>query len=479
MIRSKLFTKMVVTYFCILISTLTMLGVLLSFLLNNYLIYNKQMEMLVKATNISTLVKPYLVEKRDPGELVSLLNLADKKLGTEIWVIDRSGGVIAASADLKYHEGDLVTPADITDLQEGRVSIRQGKSPVYNETVLWVIVPVQPENSTVIGGIIMYSPIMGITQTMAKVRNLFIYSAIVSTIFSTIVVYFLSKYVTGPLQEINRIAKQLACGKLTQRVKIKQDDEIGDLAVSFNDMADQIEKQEKMRRDFVADVSHELRSPLTNIQGFIEALMDGKDKTLEDRARYLGILHMETLRLTRLVNELLDLSKLEAGRQPLDRRPVDILDVINSSLSKAEPAAQDKNVSLALEISGGQGRQQPMVLATHDRLEQVMTNLLDNAVRYSPAGSSVTVTVAVTEPNDTVDVTVADHGKGIPPEEIPLIWERFYKVDKARSRDTGGTGLGLAIVRKIIESLGGQVRVTSEAGKGTAIGFSLPVYKPE
>ncbi|MHB9095164.1 MAG: histidine kinase dimerization/phospho-acceptor domain-containing protein, partial [Eubacteriales bacterium] len=320
MIRSRLFTKMVVTYFCIIMSTLTMLGVLLSFLLNNYLIYNKQMEMLVKSTDISNLVKVFLVEKRDPGELVALLNLADKKLGTEIWVIDRTGGVIADSADQKMHEGDLVEPSDITDLQQGKVSIRRGKSPVYNETVLWVIVPVH-DNGGVIGGVIMYSPILGITQTMIKVRNLFIYSAVVSIMFSTVVVYFLSKYVTGPLQDMNRVAKQLACGNLTERVNIKQGDEIGDLGEAFNQMAGQIEKQEKMRRDFVADVSHELRSPLTNVQGYIEAMIDGKDRTSEDRSRYLGILHKETLRLTRLVNDLLDLSRLESGILPIEKRP--------------------------------------------------------------------------------------------------------------------------------------------------------------
>ncbi len=468
MIRSRLFTKMVVTYFCIIMSTLTMLGVLLSFLLNNYLIYNKQMEMLVKSTDISNLVKVFLVEKRDPGELVALLNLADKKLGTEIWVIDRTGGVIAASADQKMHEGDLVEPSDITDLQQGKVSIRRGKSPVYNETVLWVIVPVQ-DNGGVIGGVIMYSPILGITQTMIKVRNLFIYSAVVSIMFSTVVVYFLSKYVTGPLQDMNRVAKQLACGNLTERVNIKQGDEIGDLGEAFNNMADQIEKQEKMRRDFVADVSHELRSPLTNVQGFIEAMIDGKDRTSEDRSRYLGILHKETLRLTRLVNDLLDLSRLESGILPIEKRPVDITEVIKNTITKLKPALQDKGVNV---VEGGTDRE-IVVQANHDRVEQVMSNLLDNAVRYSPAGGNITVSVV--EHLGMVEVTVVDEGEGIPAEELSLIWERFYKVDKARSRETGGTGLGLAIVRQIIESLGGEVKAASEVGRGTKIGFLLPV----
>lgn len=472
MFKSKLFLKMIVTYFCIIISTLTMLGVLLSFLLNNYLVYNKQMEMLVKSSDISELVRPFLVEKRDPAYLVDLLNRADKKLGTEIWVIDPRGGVIAASADQKMHEGDLIAQEDILELQQGKVSIRQGNSPVYNETVLWVIEPVE-NNNRVIGGVIVYSPIIGITQTMIKVRNLFLYSAVVSLIFSTVVVYFLSKYVTGPLQDMNRVAQQLACGKLTERVNIKQADEIGDLAKAFNYMAGQIEKQEKMRRDFVADVSHELRSPLTNIQGFIEAMMDGKDKTVEDRSRYLGIIHKETLRVSRLVIELLDLARFDAGTVVSDRKPMDILDVVSNSINKVNPFLQEKNLSLVLNKP--EPYQPLMVNANQDRIEQVITNLLDNAIRYAPTASQIQINVRLE--NGNVAVTVADQGDGIIAEDIPLIWERFYKVDKSRSRGEGGTGLGLAIVKKIVESFGGQVRVASERGQGTEIGFDLPVLE--
>lgn len=470
MFNSKLFLKMIVTYFCIIISTLTMLGVLLSFLLNNYLIYNKQMEMLVKSSDISELVRPFLIEKRDPAVLVDLLNRADKKLGTEIWVIDPRGRVIAASADQKLHEGDLIAKADILALQQGQVSIRQGNSPVYNEKVLWVIEPVE-DNKRVIGGVIFFSPIMGIAQTMTKVRNLFIYSAVVSILFSTVVVYLLSKYVTGPLGDINQVAQLLARGRLTERVNIKQKDEIGDLAEAFNYMAEQIENQEKMRRDFVADVSHELRSPLTNIQGFIEAMIDGKDKTVEDRSRYLGILHKETLRLSRLVNELLELARFDAGAVANNRKPMDIIEVVGGSVNKVNHFLQEKNLSLVL--NNPDTEQPVMVNANRDSIEQVITNLLDNAIRYAPAGSRIQINVRQT--NGSVAVTVADQGDGIPAEDLPLIWERFYKVDKSRSRAAGGTGLGLAIVKKIIESFGGQVRAASTRGQGTEVGFDLPV----
>ncbi|PKM81883.1 MAG: hypothetical protein CVU89_07625 [Firmicutes bacterium HGW-Firmicutes-14] len=470
MLKIKLFIKMVVTYFCIIISTLLMLGVLLSFLLNNYLIFNKQMEMLVKGRDIAQLIQPYLVQKRDPGELIRLLNRADKNLGTEIWVIDSRGYVIAAAADQEAHEGNLVDFEDIAEMQQNKVVIRQGKSRIYDEPVLWVITPVEASDR-IIGGVILYSPIMGITRTMTKVRNLFIYSALVSIIFSTLVVYYLSKYVTGPLREMNRVAKKLACGHLAERVTIQQGDEIGDLASSFNFMAAQIEKQEKMRRDFVADVSHELRSPLTNIQGFIEAMIDGKDKTTDDRSRYLGILYKETLRLTGLVNQLLDLSRLESGALQIEKKPVDIIDVIKSSLANSRPVLEEKGLAAVIN-----GPERVFVMGSCDRLGQVISNLLDNSARHSPQDGQITVNVA--EKHGVVEVLVKDEGEGIPAEELTLIWERFYKADKARTRDKGGTGLGLAIVKKIIESHNGRVKAASEEGKGAEIGFELPVSAP-
>ena len=467
MIKNRLFIKILVTYLCIIISTLAMLGVLLSFLLNNYFIYNKQMEMLVKANDINKLVKPFLVNKRDPGELIRLLNSADKNLGTEIWVIDPRGFVIAAAADQKSHEGNLIDSSDILEMQQGRVSIRQGTSKLYDETVLWVITPVQTDEQ-VIGGIIMYSPIIGITQMMNKVKNLFIYSAVVAILFSVIVVYFLSRYVTSPLQQMNRVTKQLASGDLGKRVSIKQGDEIGDLGESFNYMASQIQKQEKMRRDFLADISHELRSPLTNIQGFIEAMMDGKDKTPEHRKRYLGILHEETLRLARLVKELLDLSRIESGTVEIAREPIDIAAIIKDSVIKLNTTGSDKQTEVQTELPG----YEVIIRGNSDRLEQVMTNLLDNAFRFAPSGS--VITISLIDYKDNILVTVKDEGEGIPEDELPYIWERFYKIDKSRTRQNRGTGLGLAIVKHIITAMGGRVTANSCYGHGTEIGFILP-----
>ncbi len=468
MIKSRLFSKLMLTYIFVIAAVLTVLGLLLPFLLNNYFIYNKQTELIVKGNNIVELIKPLLLEKRDPAMLVNLLNSADRNMGAEVWVIDRTGSVITASADHLRHEGDTLEQKDIENLQRGQISVREGVSHFYNETVLSVVLPVK-NRGQVIGGVILYSPVIGIDLTMTKVQNLFIYSAVVSILFATLVAYFFSKSVSQPLQEMNRVAHRVAEGKFDVRVKARSNDEIGELGRSFNFMATQIEHHENMRREFVANVSHELRSPLTSMQGFIEAMLDGKDKTPVARKRYLDIVHDETMRLIRLVNELLDLSRIEAGIVRLKTEGLDLANIIEIVLKKHRPALMERNLQVIQKITS----QIPEVKGDADRIQQVMNNLLDNAIRFSANNGKIIITV--TNEADGVKISVEDQGQGIPAEELPYIWDRFYKVDKARTRETEGTGLGLAIARRIVEQHGGKVEAVSIPNMGSKFTFSIPL----
>lgn len=467
MIKVRLFTKLMLTYIAIIVAVLTVLGTLLPFLLNNYFIYNKQTDLIVKGNNIVNLIRPFLVEKKDPAMLINLLNSADRNMGAEVWVIDRKGAIITASADHLRHEGDTLEEKEIENLRLGKISVREGVSHFYNDTVLWVVLPVQ-NRGEVIGGVILYSPVMGITLTMAKVKNLFIYSAVVSIIFATLIAYFFSKSVSRPLQEMNYIAHQVADGKFDGRVDFRSNDEIGELGQSFNFMAAKIERHEKMRREFVANVSHELRSPLTSIQGFIEALMDGKDKTPEARKRYLEIVHHETMRLIRLVNELLDLSRVEAGTVKLKIEELELVGIIDRVLKKYRPVMEERSLRVIKKLPPVM----PGVKGDGDRIQQVLNNLLDNAIRYSQNSGEIVITVE--DEADSIKISIEDHGKGITVEELPYVWDRFYKVDKARSRNEEGTGLGLAIARQIVEQHGGKVEAVSVPQRGSKFSFSLP-----
>jgi two-component system phosphate regulon sensor histidine kinase PhoR len=224
-----------------------------------------------------------------------------------------------------------------------------------------------------------------------------------------------------------------------------------------------------MRTEFVANVSHELRTPLTAIQGYLETLLGGALDEPEDAHRFLEVVFRHTERLGRLLNDLTDLSNIELGKVSLQLESLVLASVVESVLDIIRPRAEAAEVLLEQAIPDAL----PPVLADNDRLEQILINLVDNAVKYSPRGARVLVSAEVLD-RETVQVAVVDSGVGIPAADLPRITERFYRVDKARSRALGGTGLGLAIVKHLVAAHGGQLRITSEVGRGTTVRFTLP-----
>ena len=242
----------------------------------------------------------------------------------------------------------------------------------------------------------------------------------------------------------------------------------GGAVVLFNDIT-QRKKLEDMRTEFVANVSHELRTPLTSIRGFLETLLEGK---VEDQAtirRFLEIINRETARLTRLIDDLLNLSKIEE-RQVVHRwQAVQLLDTVNKAIVMFQAQAKEQNLELVTELPA----ELPVVRGDPDMLAQVLINLVDNAVKFTPSGGRITIRAGASKENVRIDVE--DTGIGIPPENLPRIFERFYRVEKSRSRELGGIGVGLAIVKHIIRAHGGKTGVESVVGKGSKFTFTLPI----
>ncbi|KRT73811.1 MAG: Sensor protein [Candidatus Rokubacteria bacterium CSP1-6] len=235
----------------------------------------------------------------------------------------------------------------------------------------------------------------------------------------------------------------------------------------------ELRRLERVRTEFVANVSHELRTPLTAIRGYLETLLEGGLDEPDNGRRFLQIVFRHAERLGRLLDDLMDLSNIELGKVTLKREPTDLADVLEPVLAIVRPQAEAKRLAVAADLPPGL----PAVSADRDRLVQILLNLVDNAVKFTPEGGRVTVTASPRE--GMVEVVVADTGVGIPSTDLPRITERFYRVDKARSRELGGTGLGLAIVKHLVQAHGGELRIESELGKGTTVSFTLPTARVE
>ncbi len=235
----------------------------------------------------------------------------------------------------------------------------------------------------------------------------------------------------------------------------------------FHDIT-QLKQLERIRQDFVANVSHELRTPLASIKGYAETLIDGALEDGKNAREFVRIIHQDSERLSHLINDLLDLSKIESGKMKMSFLPVDLSGIVRRTAAVLEKQAVSRKIEMSWDIPSGL----PKVLADDTRLSQVFMNLLDNAIKYTPDGGSVKVSFHFRE--GAVRVDVSDTGMGIPEKDLPRIFERFYRVDKARSRELGGTGLGLSIVKHIVQAHGGQVFVASQLGQGSTFSFTLP-----
>ncbi|MDD5174484.1 MAG: ATP-binding protein [Candidatus Omnitrophica bacterium] len=250
-------------------------------------------------------------------------------------------------------------------------------------------------------------------------------------------------------------------------VPIIKDDVVEGAVFVFHDITE-LKRLEDIRKDFVANVSHELRTPISSIKGYAETLLDGKADNKDTVKEFLSIIYQDSNRLANLIDDLLDLSRIESGKMNMEFEPLEILPIVNRCINVLGKSARDKSLSIKLDIPADF----PKVLGDHKRLLQILLNLLDNAVKYTPENGSITVSAASNR--ETAQIDISDTGIGISERDLPRIFERFYRVDKARSRELGGTGLGLSIVKHIVQAHNGQVWVKSTLGRGSTFSFTIP-----
>lgn len=306
------------------------------------------------------------------------------------------------------------------------------------------------------------------TNFRAAVTESLLVSTTTALVSAIIVSLFVSRRVVTPIRQMMEASQRIAAGRYQERVEVVGTDELGQLAHSFNQMAATLEQTETMRRDLIANVAHELRTPLASIKGYMEGMIDGVLPAEPDT--YQQIYH-EADRLQRLVNDLQELSRVEAGAFELKRRPLAVAELVQQTAARLRPQFEEKGVSLTLDIPSDLS----IVQADKDRLDQVLLNLVGNALQYTPAGGTVTVT-AKTQTSAGLLISIHDTGVGISPEHLPHLFNRFYRVDKSRSRAGGGSGIGLTIAKHLIEAHGGHLWAESAGeGQGSTFSVSLPL----
>lgn len=299
-----------------------------------------------------------------------------------------------------------------------------------------------------------------------RVIWMILFTFLIAIVFAGIILWFMSKRITAPLREMSEIARHYAKGDFSRSVQYRSNDEIGQLAKSFNYMADELNDLETMRRQYISNVSHELRSPLTSIKGFIIAFMDG---TIPDHKQfyYYGLMKDETERMIKLVNDTLDMNQLEEGHLHINRTTYNLTEQMDTMIHKFEPHCHEKQLQIRLQAD-----QDYFVHADKERIEQVMVNLIQNAIQFSHRNGFIDITLS--GEGQHVHVMVKDDGIGIDEQQLDLIWRRFYKVDESRTSKTGA-GLGLAIVKSILDLHETEIKVQTKLGEGTIFSFKLPI----
>ena len=279
---------------------------------------------------------------------------------------------------------------------------------------------------------------------------------------------FVTRRIVAPIRAMKMASARIADGRYGERVLVTSDDELGELAGQFNRMAATLEEVERMRRDLIADVAHELRTPLASITGYMEALIDGVVPATPETYHRV---HREASRLQRLVADLQELSRAEAGQVPILRKPIAVHELVDAALGRLRPQFDDKGIVLETDVNPGL----PRVLADPDRIGQVLTNLLGNALQHTPQGGRIMIRARPEK--GMVAIAVVDTGVGVAPQHLPHLFDRFYRVDRSRARRSGGSGIGLTIARHLVEAHGGSIRAESPGpGRGATFTFTLPLH---
>lgn len=463
--KDSIVRKQMLLYMTTIAVCISLMGGALTLVYTSHYMNEKKEELITQGEKISAAFsKGYRT-----GNLSNLsyeLQILENYMGAGILLVNREGEIVLTSPEYSEisHREFLVSDRLLKNVLEGEIASEQTKKGQNIDIPMLVVG--YPLSEGQIAGLFMCRPLPQIQASLMEMYQMSVVSLFFVSLLGLVVSYLTAQYVALPIMRVNRAAKVIANGNFEERVMVDRNDELGELAESFNHMAESLQAHEKVQRDFIANISHDLRSPLTSMQGFLTAMLDGT-VPVEKQGKYMKIVLEETQRLSRMTQSIVELSRAQSSAILLEESDFDINGLIRMNIEMLEPQLAEKNV----HIQAMYAEEETLVHGDMDKISRVLQNLIGNAAKFSPENGTIEVETTLKEKK--VLISVKDEGPGISAEDQKYVFDRFYKTDTTRNKDKTGSGIGLAIVREFLQAHGETITVKSEEGKGATFAFSL------
>jgi len=474
MLRSHLLWKVYVGYTVLVIFTTTVAGSLVTRKIEEDSINDIQQSLYSESVLLQSLIIDIFENVDEANFLESRLQkrlqLLNQKLNTRVTVIRKNGVVIADSKEDPANMENHGSRPEVLAAISGGYGVATRFSSTLGMKMMYLALPVQLEGQLV-GYVRTSLPLLLIEKRVKQSQASIAFGAVFVIVVALLLGLFFSRRLSVRLTEMTTVAQSMAQGNYDQNIAISRSDEIGKLASALNQLAKSARDLEGIRRDFIANVSHELKTPITAVRGLIETVIEDEEMSDASQKRFLGKIHNQSIRLSSIVADLLELSQLESGKGISGKDFFDLNEVINSTVTSLMQVAENSNIHVAVKLP----EDSLVMFGDKNSLFQVVRNLLENALKYSSKDAEVRI--CLYQENEKAVIEVQDWGIGIKRQDQDRIFERFYRVDRARSRELGGTGLGLSIVKHIVLAHSGEISMESDFGLGSIFRVFLPIEK--
>lgn len=482
--RRSLFARYITVFMLIIFISFAILALVIGSNMTALTVDSKRDEMCSTADNISVMITNIHAPKTS-AEFSEKFKNADENISkyikhisniigdVRVYLIDIKGNALESANEYEgntFSSGQKLSDATLTSLNNSKDKVT-GYDDMDGQLVasyLYCVSPVKNSSGDTVGYVFACTAEQGVNTIIASTVKTLLLTSLWVFFAALVAVYFLTERIIGPLKNMSRAAKAYATGNFDIRIPVQGSDEVAELAIAFNQMADGMQSIEDMRRSFLANVSHDLKTPMTSIAGFIDAILSGAIPP-EEQSEYLARIKNEVLRLSRLVRQLLDISRMQAGDRKLEITSFDVCEVARQIVLSFEKRIDEKGLDVQFECD----EDNITVSADKDAIHQVLYNLCDNAVKFSKDGGVYRISIKIT--GKKVTVSVYNEGQGIGIEDLPFVFERFYKSDKSRGLDKTGVGLGLYITKTIMDAHRESITVSSEQGRWCMFEFTLPL----